>query len=151
MARRKIIESDTEESHTARKSLKQSEENDAATSASKLNFKFIFRIYFSDSLVTGAVETSKQGGHDVIWVFFFFFFSLTILLGKVANPFPLRSSRKGRGKGGAIAQLQAVAKIICTDNNAKKKKATSVLQDVPLNSMAPKDKVKILFLLCNLT
>jgi hypothetical protein len=58
-----------------------------------------------------------------------------------ASPFrPFRPLRKNRGKGGAIAQLQAVAKIICTDN-PKKKKSTNILQDIPLNSMAPADKV----------
>ena len=50
-----------------------------------------------------------------------------------------------RGKGGAIAQLQAVAKLICTDTT-KKKKNTNILQDVPLNAMAPVEKVNNPFL-----
>jgi hypothetical protein len=64
------VESDTEETHAPRKSLKQSEENDAP-SASKLNFKFIYRIYFSDSFPSANIETSQEGWHDVIQVFFF--------------------------------------------------------------------------------
>jgi hypothetical protein len=56
---------------------------------------------------------------------------------------PLRSLRPNRGKGGAVAQLQAVAKIICSDAT-KKKKMTNILQDVPLNAMAPVEKVKLL-------
>jgi hypothetical protein len=52
----------------------------------------------------------------------------------------LRPLRSNRGKGGAIAQLQAVSKLICTD--ATKKKKTNILQDVPLNAMAPAEKVK---------
>jgi hypothetical protein len=51
----------------------------------------------------------------------------------LVNPRPLRSNR---GKGGAIAQLQAVAKLICADTT-KKTKTTNILEDVPLNAMAP--------------
>lgn len=51
------------------------------------------------------------------------------------NTRPLRSNR---GKGGAIAQLQAVANII-TDTT-KKKKTTNALKDIPLNVMAPAEK-----------
>ena len=74
--------------------------------------------------------------HDVCTIIVTWsFFSLFSPTAFSVNHRPLHSNR---GQGGAIAQLQAVAKIICTE--ATKKKKTNVLEDISLNVMAPVEK-----------
>ena len=63
-----------------------------------------------------------------------------------ANTRPLHSTC---GKGGAIAQLQAIAELICTDV-ARKKATTNVLKDIPLNAMAPAEKGVCIFFLASI-
>lgn len=57
----------------------------------------------------------------------------------------VRPSRSNRGKGGAIAQLQAVSDRIHTQ---RVKKSKVVFRDVPINKMAPpgKGRQTVLFL-----
>lgn len=50
----------------------------------------------------------------------------------------VRPSRSNRGKGGAIAQLQAVSDRIHVQR--AKKSSNKVLQDAPINKMAPPEK-----------
>jgi hypothetical protein len=49
----------------------------------------------------------------------------------------VRPSRSNRGKGGAIAQLQAVSDRLHTGTQRVKKPGNKVLQDVAINKMAP--------------
>ena len=51
----------------------------------------------------------------------------------------VRPSRSNRGKGGAIAQLQAVSDRIRHVQRVKKP-SNNALQDVPVNKMAPPEK-----------
>lgn len=77
-----------------------------------------------------ALNLYENVSHLSVFSFFIHDFLISYLVP------PLCSNR---GKGGAIAQLQAVAKII---EPTKKKKTTTgnVLKDVPLNPMAPAEK-----------
>lgn len=59
-------------------------------------------------------------------------------LGRVTDQQDVRPSRSNRGKGGAIAQLQAVSDRIHAQR--VKKPRTRVFQDLPINKMAPPEK-----------
>lgn len=59
-------------------------------------------------------------------------------LGRVTDQQNVRPSRSNRGKGGAIAQLQAVSERIHVQR--VKKPSNNVLRDVPINKMAPPEK-----------
>ena len=129
MAPRARVDSVAEEG-TARKSLKQSQENDA-TSARKLIHRTIYMI-----LTHLRYEQVKLHLHNNVCMFdrtYTSFFHPSTLS---VNTRPLRSNR---GKGGHLAQLQAAVDIICTDTTRKKKR-TNILQDVALNAMAPVEK-----------
>lgn len=59
-------------------------------------------------------------------------------LGRATDQSDVRPSRSNRGKGGAIAQLQAVSDRLHVARI--KKSSNKVLQDAPTNKMAPPEK-----------
>ena len=65
-----------------------------------------------------------------------------LILGHVTDPQDTQSVRLGRGKGGAVAQLQAVSDRIHDHGAQRNKKCNNsiALQDVPINQMAPPEK-----------
>jgi hypothetical protein len=70
-------------------------------------------------------------------------YSNILILGQVTDQQDTRPSRSNRGKGGAIAQLQAVSDRIHDVRVQRNKRPCNnlkALQDVPLNQMAPPEK-----------
>ena len=65
-------------------------------------------------------------------------YSNILNLGRVTDQQDVRPSRSNRGKGGAIAQLQAVSDRL--HEQRVKNPGNNVLQDVPINKMAPSEK-----------
>ena len=134
MACRARAISETEgDAATGRKSSKLSQENDATSARHKL--EPIYVIIPQLKALAGDSETSQQHVRPASA------YDCFLSISKASNTFSAntRPLRSNCGKGGAVAQLQAVAKSICADTT-RKKITTNILKDVPLNAMALPEK-----------